>query len=287
VPPAHPPSKHKVDPAWLRTEYVDRRRTLPDLAAEVGTTPSTIARIACRHGIPLRERGGASHEASLTAPAGFPEPLANAVLGQGGVERVHRFQVFARTPSLNQAARLLGVSQATLSVQLARLEQACGGPLLVRSPRTHRPQQVTPLGHQLLSQADEHLGPHPLAPKDHPEPLASALSSFRGEDRVRRFQVAARLPRLADAARHFGADLGTFNRALRGLEEACGESLFMRSATSRPRDLTAAGRLLLRQADEHFGEPIGFARIGPTNGSQPRRTVGKDGARAQPNSAAR
>ncbi|MGI8808337.1 MAG: TniQ family protein, partial [Acidimicrobiales bacterium] len=59
IPPAHAPPRHAVDPAWLRTEYVDRRRTLPDLAAEVGMTPTNLARIARRHGIPLRKRGGA------------------------------------------------------------------------------------------------------------------------------------------------------------------------------------------------------------------------------------
>jgi hypothetical protein len=160
IPPAHKPTVHIVDPAWLRTEYVDRRRTLPDLAAEIGTTPTNVSLMAKRHGIPLRERGGASHHASLNAPAGFPEPLASAVRGQGGIGRVERFQVFARTPSLNQAGGILGVSMATISTQLTKLETACGGPLLVRSPRTHQPQQLTPLGRGLLAQADQHLGPH-------------------------------------------------------------------------------------------------------------------------------
>ncbi len=255
IPPAHAPPRHAVDPAWLRTEYVDRRRTLPDLAAEVGMTPANLARIARRHGIPLRKRGGASHQASLSPPADFPEPLANAVLGQGGIQRVERFQVFARMRSLNQAARLLGTSPATLTTQLAQLEAACGGPLLVRSPRTHRPQEVTALGRQLLAQADEHLGPHPEAPKDLPEPLASALSSFRGEDRVRRFQVAARMSTLAEAARFFRTDPYTFDRALRGLETACGQPLLARESPRRPHRLMGTGSLLLEQADEHLGRP--------------------------------
>ncbi|MDP9388572.1 MAG: hypothetical protein M3Q48_11845 [Actinomycetota bacterium] len=48
VPPSRRRPTHVVDREWLRVEYLERRRTLPDIAAEVGTTPPNIARIAPR-----------------------------------------------------------------------------------------------------------------------------------------------------------------------------------------------------------------------------------------------
>lgn len=39
------------DPEWLRTEYVDRRRTGRDIAAEVGCPTDAVARALERHGI--------------------------------------------------------------------------------------------------------------------------------------------------------------------------------------------------------------------------------------------
>jgi AraC-like DNA-binding protein len=151
--------KHRIDPSWLRRQYLDHRRTLPDLAAEAGTTPCNVARIARRHGIPLRERGGGSHAASLNAPVALPDPLGRAVLGQGGIERVRRFRVIARSRSIGEAARRLGASPTVLGVQLRRLERASGGRLIVRTPRNRRqPQAPTSLGLLLLGQADAHLG---------------------------------------------------------------------------------------------------------------------------------
>lgn len=176
-PPYHRPTR-PVDPDWLRTEYVDRKRTLPAIATEVGMTPVNLARISRTHSIPLRRRGGASHAASLTVNPGWPQPLADSVLGQSGTERVRRFQVYARHRSLTQAADALSVHQSVLTSQLGQLEIACGGQLIVRSARTQQSQSPTALGRLLLNQADKHLGPHPEAPPTLLEPLATALASF-------------------------------------------------------------------------------------------------------------
>ncbi|MFJ4552695.1 TniQ family protein [Streptomyces sp. NPDC088817] len=54
-----------VDRDWLFREYVENRRTLPELAREKGMSVMNMNRWAHAHGIPLRARGGASHRARV------------------------------------------------------------------------------------------------------------------------------------------------------------------------------------------------------------------------------
>lgn len=253
VPPSRRRPVHVVDPQWLRVEYLERRRTLPDIAAEVGTTAPTIARIARQHGIALRSRGGCSHAASLTTPAGWPEPLASAALGQGGTDRVRRFQVYARHRSLNEAAIALTLHQSVLTLQLCHLEAACGGRLITRSTRSQQSQRMTELGRLLLAQADDHLGPHPNAPRPQPEPLASALASFWGPKRLRWFEIAARCDSLATAAPLIGTDRHVLHRSMSGLEQAVGGVLLHRSGPSQPHRISALGQQLLDQMNVQLG----------------------------------
>jgi hypothetical protein len=56
-----------IDRDWLIEQYVHRRRTLPDLAQEKDMSTANMARWAHTHKIPLRARGGASHDAALRA----------------------------------------------------------------------------------------------------------------------------------------------------------------------------------------------------------------------------
>jgi hypothetical protein len=240
-----------VDEEWLRSQYLDEHRTLPDIAAELGMSPSNLARVARRHHIPLRPKGGASHAASISAPSGWPLPLARAVLGQAGRQRVERFQVYSRARSINEGAARLSTTTPVLLSQLAQLEQACGGTLIERSTRRHVAQRLSPLGERLLEQADQHLGPNPEAPVQLPEPLSSALSSFWGADRLRRFEVAARSPSLVEAAAALGTDVHTLDRSLRGLESACGGALMARESPRSAHRLTPLGRRLAAQAAEH------------------------------------
>jgi hypothetical protein len=59
--------KGLIDRDWLFEQYVGRRRTLPDLARERNMSTANMARWAHFHQIPLRPRGGASHDSSLRA----------------------------------------------------------------------------------------------------------------------------------------------------------------------------------------------------------------------------
>lgn len=56
-----------VDREWPAEQYVVRRRALPDLAREAGMSTANMARWAHTHKIPLRPRGGGSHDTALRA----------------------------------------------------------------------------------------------------------------------------------------------------------------------------------------------------------------------------
>ena len=158
--PAGPKTLY-LDPIWLRREYVVWRRGLPDIAKELGCKVSALKKFAHEHGIPLRRPSGPEGFAHLDAPglhpSQVPEPLRSALTGQDPRQRLHRFTVLSKHPSLNQAAQALGAHQSTLSQQLQQLERACGGLLLHRHPHPRPIGPLTLLGEQLCQQAVEHL----------------------------------------------------------------------------------------------------------------------------------
>jgi hypothetical protein len=69
--PARPPVD--IDRNWLHQQYVLSRRTLPDIAAELGISTAYMTRRAKNLGIPLRGRGTPSHARSLRNPAQQPD----------------------------------------------------------------------------------------------------------------------------------------------------------------------------------------------------------------------
>jgi hypothetical protein len=81
------------------------------------------------------------------APSSAPAP---------GV-RLDRLPVIAGHPSILAAAQALGLWQATLYEQVARLERACGGPLVNRGRRPARTVILTPPGQQLCQQSRDYL----------------------------------------------------------------------------------------------------------------------------------
>ncbi len=48
-----PSPRLAIDPAWFRCEYVEKHRTLTDIAHEVGASISAVSRFATRQGIPV------------------------------------------------------------------------------------------------------------------------------------------------------------------------------------------------------------------------------------------
>jgi hypothetical protein len=78
-----------IDREWLFEQYVGQGRTLPDLAHEKNMSTANMARWAHVHQIPLRPRGGASHDSSLRTmdqAADLPAPIARAVAGRHNID---------------------------------------------------------------------------------------------------------------------------------------------------------------------------------------------------------
>jgi TniQ/Bacterial regulatory helix-turn-helix protein, lysR family len=160
-PPGQQPGVIYLDPSWLRREYLTWHRSLDDIAAQIGCPIQTLNRFAHDNGIPVRTRGTSSYMPAASAPGihprDLPQPLLSALIGPRARGRLDRLLVIADHSSILAAAKALGLWQAALYDQVARLERACGGQLVNRRPR---PPDVilTPLGQQLCHQAREHLG---------------------------------------------------------------------------------------------------------------------------------
>jgi hypothetical protein len=158
-----------LDPAWLRREYLTWHRSLDDIAAQIGCPLQTLNRFARDHGIEVRSRGTSSYMPAGAAPGlhprDLPEPLRSALIGPRARARLDYLLVIARHPSIRAAAEALGIWHSTLYQQVTRLERACGGLLVNRSPRSPGTGVLTPLGERLCQQARDYLKP-PAADAD-------------------------------------------------------------------------------------------------------------------------
>ncbi len=250
---------HAIKRDWLEDQYIVQLHTMAQIATQTGASIATISKLLRRYGMPVRPRGPTSYQQNLTGGHGLPEPLASAVHGQGGADRVKRFQVFARTASLTAGAKRLGAKQHILTLQLAQLESACGAQLLRRRTKDQRPQQPTTLGETLLDQADRHFGPNAAAPPPLPEPLAFALASHWGEHKLARFLVVATSRTISDGAVALGVDPSGIQCSIRSLERAVGALLLTDHRRTAPMRLTPTGHLLLHQAALHrpHHQPLG------------------------------
>ena len=131
-----PPPDSGIDPHWLREQYQDRQRSLKDIAAETGIPVEALsaaarkAGIRVRHGIDAR----AHPLAALGGPSAFPTDVWNAFTHPGAEQRIHRLLAIPGQPSLNHAARQLGIRNAILTSQVRQLETAIGTALLRTGP---------------------------------------------------------------------------------------------------------------------------------------------------------
>ncbi|MGW1704296.1 LysR family transcriptional regulator [Streptomyces sp. NPDC002206] len=147
--------RQEITREWLHEQYVTRRRTLADIAEETGMTMSNVAKWARMHEIPLRPRGGASHDESLRIRERARQAsrlLRPALNGLAAEERLRRFVKASAYPTLGAAARDMGVNGPTLVTQINRLARELGGPLLERAERG-RPMKLTPLGKRVVRAA--------------------------------------------------------------------------------------------------------------------------------------
>jgi hypothetical protein len=141
-----------IDPDWLRRQYLDRKRSFTDIAAELGVSKMTVNRAARRYGIPIRPTGVTSHPQMVrTLDASIPRDIRRAVEGGlGGWQRLHRFQTAMTFPTIEAAADHLGAHQSALVRQLQRLERDIGAQLYKRATLA-RPLRPTSRGAALLN----------------------------------------------------------------------------------------------------------------------------------------
>jgi hypothetical protein len=135
-----------IDHAWLYEQYVTHRRTLKDIAGEVGMSRSTMKHWAQVHNIPLRTRGGDRYQPSLrdkAISAAPPAILRPALRDLRGWQRLQRFQAATAYPTMAAAAEALDLHIATLMYQINRLERDFGSRLFIRARRGH-PMTPTP-----------------------------------------------------------------------------------------------------------------------------------------------
>lgn len=136
-----------IDPEWLRKRYVVERRTIPEIAAEVGVTMTTINRHLEAADIPRRARGSASRATAIRIdPRAGDSPLLRRILvGQDATQRAERFLVVACHDTMTAAAREIGVTLSILASQMKRIAGDAGGPLITRAQRG-QPLELTALG---------------------------------------------------------------------------------------------------------------------------------------------
>jgi len=156
----------RVDPDWLREEYITWQRSMPAIARQIGCRPGTLTEFGRASGIPLRPPGGSTrHIASAIPghPSSLPEPLRSALTGLKATQRLERFLHIASHHGISRTARDLGIRPSTLTRQIATLERACGS-LFPRTAANAPLSELTPLGEQLRQQATGYLSSHQPPP---------------------------------------------------------------------------------------------------------------------------
>jgi hypothetical protein len=122
-----------IDPRWLREQYQDRQRSLKDIAAETGVPVGALAAAARNAGIRVRH-GIAGRAHPLAALGAFTTDVWNVFTRPGAEQRVQRLLALPGQPSLNHAARQLGIRTAILTSQVRQLEATVGTALLRAGP---------------------------------------------------------------------------------------------------------------------------------------------------------
>lgn len=104
-----------IDVDWLQQRYTVELHTIPEIAAEVGVTMTTINRHLEAAGIPRRTRGSASRSTAIRVDprAGDSALLRRILVGQDATQRAERFLIVARHDTMTAAAAKLGVTSAS------------------------------------------------------------------------------------------------------------------------------------------------------------------------------
>ncbi|MCX4098342.1 TniQ family protein [Nocardia sp. alder85J] len=146
------PAPARIDPDLLREHYLERRRPMADIAAELGINKGAVGVALRRLSIPTRAPGVASWRETNATHDDLPARIRSAVEDtHRGWERLRRFQIAMQFPSMLAAASYLGIADSILKTQFQRLEHDLGAQLYQRYTSPIR-QQPTPAGQALLDE---------------------------------------------------------------------------------------------------------------------------------------
>ncbi len=250
VPPTGRPRRWRIDPEWLKHEYVDRHRSLADIAHEVGCSDANVARVAVFFDIPLRPRGG--HHWSIPIGTDTPALLARC-LRQEGIGALRHFLVLVDCRSVQTAATTIGTSCARLQREASWLELAARGDLFDKAVEGRR-LIPTPLGERLYRQVIRHIGAGSATMTG---AVSRVLDLRGGSRRLSMFAHTARYATIYDAADALDTDVQRLTKRLRALQGALGEPVFNTIAPRARLELTNFGVELARQAQVVLGVPGG------------------------------
>ncbi|WP_151478225.1 TniQ family protein [Streptomyces albicerus] len=133
---------------WLYEQYILNQRSVTDLAAERQIGVQTMLNRIRENGIPLRERGGRSHQKTLHRDKevqGAPPILRPAFTDGGASLRLERFAAASIYTSFIKAGRALKLHPSSLTSDACRLERDLGTQLLQRAT-PGAPMQLTDFG---------------------------------------------------------------------------------------------------------------------------------------------
>ncbi|MER5897677.1 TniQ family protein [Streptomyces sp. NPDC001876] len=152
--------KQSVDPAWLRTEYHVKGRTLADIARELAAPATNVSPLLDTWGIPRHPAGHRAPPAWQPGPfadLGIPlsAPMEHISTRQGGPEWLRIALLIPGHRTRRSAALTLGIPRTSLNGRLKMLETAAGFEIF--NHRT-RPVAATPRGQALLEEAHRLFG---------------------------------------------------------------------------------------------------------------------------------
>jgi len=144
-----------ISAAWIRDRHLTRRRTVGEMAAELGESDWRIRHWVHKHGIPLQTyvRRGPDRDALNIARQLDVDALLLPALTKFGWRRLQRFAAIAGYPNIGNAARAIGCRPDTLRRQVQLLERDFGRRLIERAPSRTKPTRLTAFGVEVTNAA--------------------------------------------------------------------------------------------------------------------------------------
>jgi hypothetical protein len=138
---------------WIYDHHIVQRRTLGEMAAELGVSPWCISHRARKHGIPVRRylRRPPPRAASIAREIPDGRALLPALHDIAAWQRLQRFAHAVEYFNLAEAATACCCSRDTLSRQIKRMECDFGKKLLRRAPTRADPMTPTAFGRKIAA----------------------------------------------------------------------------------------------------------------------------------------